>query len=258
VLDVPEWPSAEVVLWQLIQQLVARLPRRDTEGGAVSGDKQLAPLAISLVGIIVARLQQMRSFVQHNKLELPASIAEVRKDGRPDQQDEVEACICGVHTDSTNSYQMIDCDICHRWFHAHCVGLTPEHTTLLLQNQQQWHCDECRIRVQVDLQKVRSAKFAQRSEAAKTSTPAPAPASAEQKKGKKKAAAASAAAAEPAQHADAGSAAAAAASAPVVVTALDSGDVGESPFAILSHICALALTLLVSSPLVLQCSSNCC
>lgn len=45
---------------------------------------------------------------------------------------------------------MLDCDECHRWFHAVCVGFIREQTIA-----DYWACDDCVMRKQLSAQKER-------------------------------------------------------------------------------------------------------
>jgi hypothetical protein len=47
----------------------------------------------------------------------------------------------------------IDCDVCHRWFHAPCVGVVVEGVAAL----PWWNCDDCQTRRQVQKQRERLA-----------------------------------------------------------------------------------------------------
>ena len=41
---------------------------------------------------------------------------------------------------------MIDCDDCHTWFHASCVGLSEQNVP------DQWFCSRCKIRQRIEEQ----------------------------------------------------------------------------------------------------------
>ena len=46
---------------------------------------------------------------------------------------------------------MIDCDVCHRWFHGSCLGVVTESAAAL----PYWRCDDCAMRAQVEVQRER-------------------------------------------------------------------------------------------------------
>ena len=50
---------------------------------------------------------------------------------------------------------MLDCDLCHCWFHATCVGVDAADDSL----PEEWHCDACRLSTAVLDQRKRIARL---------------------------------------------------------------------------------------------------
>jgi hypothetical protein len=162
LLDLPEWPVAETILQRIVVQLVDKLPPIAGSGAAEStatshqsvggfgsgapGDRATALLAVQLIGCMLPRLQLGRAYAIDNVLHLPVASTAVSatdptfQQGRPTDEGENAICVCGRGAGSGPMF-MLDCDECHRWYHASCVGvvIAPSY----------WMCDDCGMRKQL-------------------------------------------------------------------------------------------------------------
>lgn len=160
LMDVPDWPGAQLLLSQLIAALIAKLPPAHGAAQPASGaaaapatavagakhDHGLGALAVSVLGSVLTRLQCARTYAREHSVNLPPPVeGPVNADAQPSSAGEVVRCICGQRD---SRVFMLDCDVCHCWFHGPCVGVSEE-TPLAW-----WQCDDCCIRQAVAAQKV--------------------------------------------------------------------------------------------------------
>ena len=170
LLDMPEWPAAELMLNYLTFELVNRMS--ETGGGvstplAVSsvslvpgsasskGSKNMASLAVLILGTIVSRIQLCRSYAKKHVIELPPPLPERPAGSVPHDEGETVACICGK-TETQEGVFHISCDSCFTWFHGACVGIIEGE----FEESDKWFCDNCRMRSQLQIQSERAAAFA--------------------------------------------------------------------------------------------------
>ena len=152
--DLPEWPIAELLLQRAVVMLVERLsPRSATSAAAAAAttaDRANATLAVQLLGSLLPRLQLARSYALENAVHIPAPRDCGTEAPGPLSSAEDALCICG--RPPIEGTLMVDCDVCHSWFHGTCVGLVDAHQVEF------WACDDCCIRKELAAQRVRGAE----------------------------------------------------------------------------------------------------
>ncbi|PRP84253.1 hypothetical protein PROFUN_08273 [Planoprotostelium fungivorum] len=155
LLNLPEWPAAELFLQILCSSLSGILAKQDSPA--------LRPLALELLGGILTKMKSECNQIGEEKvldesvMEEPEEKEEEIKDEKEEEiKDEKEEeikdekvvvsgasgieddrCLCGRGDDGS---LMIDCDKCHNWFHAACVGI-PD----IDQVPSVWNCPSCRV-----------------------------------------------------------------------------------------------------------------
>jgi len=146
VLALPEWPSAEFALLTLCRLLVKMLQSKSN----------LQQLALDSLGDICAKVK--RNVIEAgNAFVIPDEVVDFDQNADPTHESEDASCICDGGKDLPETRRfgavMLDCDSCHRWFHAYCMGIKPSQ----LQGEGEdrlhsWICDECQIREEVKRQ----------------------------------------------------------------------------------------------------------
>ena len=63
----------------------------------------------------------------------------INLEAQPNDEGEVFGCPCGVRQYNETDGYMLDCDLCHRWFHGACMGV-PE-------SADEWYSDHCRLSI---------------------------------------------------------------------------------------------------------------
>ena len=155
LLGRPEWPAAALVVEKLgtffCQRLTSGKDGANTPKAASKDSKDVASRAIvvDLLGSLLGSLFEHK----RKHLDAPLTFPEVRTnfnmEAQPNDEGEVFGCLCGVQRyDDSQSY-MLDCDLCHRWFHGSCVGVDESVTC------EQWFCDHCRLSTSVSDQRKR-------------------------------------------------------------------------------------------------------
>jgi hypothetical protein len=181
LLDMPEWPAAELMLNYLTFELVNRMSEAGSGGGtpfastpqaitsvsntlgpASKGAKNMASLAVLILGTIVSRTQLCRSYAKKHVIALPPPLPERPAGSVPHDEGETVACICGK-SDTQEGVFHISCDSCYMWFHGACVGIIEGE----FEESDKWFCDDCRMRSQVKIQSERAAAFVDKIKTAK-------------------------------------------------------------------------------------------
>ena len=137
LLHLPEWPAAEVALQLVCKQLSTYLL-------ATSASKKKEPgyfsfQSLGILGRVVACVQTVQVETKRNPLVLPERVDEntISEGAHPTDAGQITACSCGRGANSVEL--MLDCDDCHRWFHAACIGV--QETNL----PKFWVCDDCKM-----------------------------------------------------------------------------------------------------------------
>jgi len=181
LLDMPEWPAAELMLNYLTFELVNRMSEAGSGGGtpfastpqaitsvsntlgpASKGAKNMASLAVLILGTIVSRIQLCRSYAKKHVIALPPPLPERPAGSVPHDEGETVACICGK-SDTQEGVFHISCDSCYLWFHGACVGIIEGE----FEESDKWFCDDCRMRSQVKILSERAAAFVDKMKTAK-------------------------------------------------------------------------------------------
>jgi hypothetical protein len=184
LLDMPEWPAAELMLNYLTFELLNRMndngsgssfattPLAAASSSSVAipaaaskGAKNMASLSVLILGTIVSRIQLCRSYAKKHVIVLPPPLPERPAGSVPHDEGETIACICGKSETQEGVFH-ISCDSCFTWFHGACVGIIEGE----FEESDNWFCDDCRMRSQLKIQSERAAAFSnrltERSEAA--------------------------------------------------------------------------------------------
>lgn len=164
IIDIPEWPGAEILLSQLLSFIVNKIKatttlptgsgiitNATTTATVTNADRTLSTLCVSLLSPIVVRLQACQSFARRHTLELPPPLPEpTDNDTDDDQRTSEMGCACNREA-ITGAFH-VACDVCHKWFHGACVGIIDGE----LLEDDFWSCDDCCMRSQIRLQQDRS------------------------------------------------------------------------------------------------------
>ena len=162
----PEWPAAPLVAERLgtcfCQRLSQGAKERD-EGGARLKAKDKRPptratrrrgCSRSSSSARSSPPSTSTSGSTRRRRSLPQAARGGQRRAQPTDEGEVTACVCGVAYDERLGF-MLDCDLCHRWFHGACVGVPSDEKDL----PEQWYCDQCRLSTAVADQRQRMARL---------------------------------------------------------------------------------------------------
>ena len=147
-----ECPAATLFVTSLGRLLCLRLAPRD-DGAAFTKEEQAARVAaVELLGSMLSTIAMHREAHRAKPLSFPPPKEDVDEDAQPTDAGENAVCVCG---EGYNGEFMLDCDLCHRWFHATCVGVDAADDSL----PEEWHCDACRLSTAVLDQRKRIARL---------------------------------------------------------------------------------------------------
>ena len=137
LLHLPEWPAAEVALQLICKQLSGYL--LNTSASKKKEPGYFSFQSLGILGRVLARVQSVQLETKRNPLVLPEHVDEntIGEGAHPTDAGQVTACACGRGANSVEL--MLDCDDCHRWFHAACIGV--QETNL----PKFWACDDCKM-----------------------------------------------------------------------------------------------------------------
>lgn len=167
VIFLPEWPAADLVLYQVCLMLVSSLKREDA-----SVDFKCS--AIDQLGVIDAELYNMERETEDKPLKWqPKRAVDSQTAANPFEQGEQIACPCMNH--EVQDRFMLDCDECHCWFHGDCMGVSQSNLPSV------WLCDSCKIRRLLERQQSTTQKrLNMEVSKSKSSDPADLPTTSEQ------------------------------------------------------------------------------
>jgi cohesin loading factor subunit SCC2 len=143
----PEYPAAESLLMAFCRKLSSDLLccKQDR---ASSLEITYMAIAMESLGKICAAAAGYLRYSRENPLRLPRgnSNTEVTQAASSisapiNNEEEVNRCFC-ERINLIDTY-MIDCDRCHGWFHASCVGIARDEVPSY------WVCDDCKIQIMV-------------------------------------------------------------------------------------------------------------
>ena len=145
--------AATLFVTSLGRLLCLRLAPRD-DGAAFTKEEQAARVA----AVEPPRLDAVddrghREAGREAARSRPPKDPDVDEDAQPTDAGENAVCVCG---EGYNGEFMLDCDLCHRWFHATCVGVDAAADDSL---REEWHCDACRLSTAVLDQRKRIARL---------------------------------------------------------------------------------------------------
>lgn len=174
LLELPEWPAASLLLDLVVRGLRTRVlaivPPPPAQAGQAPtatpaiqpGTDKVAAHAAGILGLVVPRLLQLRSFAGTSSITLPdanppSPQGQVFVD-RPEDEATMAAvkynCQCGFG--NILGRRFIYCDTCSYAHHFMCVGL-PEVDGYA---SSQWDCDDCVLRKTVLQQQATAREFA--------------------------------------------------------------------------------------------------
>jgi len=139
----PEWPAAEFVLKDLCFLLIQFLALE--KKGKKKEITQARVMCLQLIGKVATCLKKTKREVEMNRLELGPG--ETALNGKANEVQEL-ACPCGKSKEEASPEMkrlLIDCDVCHRWYHGVCVGIS-NREAIPKAYKDYWCCDACRIR----------------------------------------------------------------------------------------------------------------
>mmetsp|Transcript_29228 Transcript_29228/g.60734 ORF Transcript_29228/g.60734 Transcript_29228/m.60734 type:complete len:1733 (-) Transcript_29228:882-6080(-) len=132
VRQLPEYPSAEMILFYLSQRLGHDLLRASSMSKSSAQQMEATYLATAMdaLGKITSAVASGLLLNRESRFQLPESMSP----GQFDPKEEVNRCFCGRGNLDTF---MLDCDRCHSWYHGSCVGITKDTVPEV------WLCDDC-------------------------------------------------------------------------------------------------------------------
>lgn len=141
----PEYPAAESLLMAFCRKLSSDLLSCKQER-THSLEVTYMAIAMESLGKICAATAGHLRYSRENPLALPRDIAEEAKapssiSAPINNEEEINRCFCD-RINLIDTY-MIDCDRCHGWFHASCVGIARDEVP------SHWICDDCKIQIMV-------------------------------------------------------------------------------------------------------------
>ncbi|KOO23662.1 nipped-b-like protein [Chrysochromulina tobinii] len=146
----PEWPAAPHVADRMGTILCQRLgapkeaPKSAAGRAADTKEQHARTLALEQLGALLATLYEHKRKHADAPLTFPLPKEDVNMDAQPNDKGEIIGCPCGVtEYDKTQSF-MLDCDLCHQWFHGECMGVGDSKT------DKEWYCDHCRLSTSVN------------------------------------------------------------------------------------------------------------
>eukprot|EP00941_MAST-03F_sp_MAST-3F-sp1_P000161 g161.t1 len=140
LFDQLEWPIAELVIECFATSIGKFLP---SNSNSEKCSIQLHVAAIRMIGNICSCAQG--EYVRYKSDPIEISINKddkiVNENANPGEKDEKIECTCDIkEVDDL----MLDCDICHSWFHAKCQGFQS-----VEQIPERWECENCKIKAAV-------------------------------------------------------------------------------------------------------------
>jgi len=155
----PEWPAAPHVADRMGTILCQRLgapkeaPKSAAGRAADTKEQHARTLALEQLGALLATLYEHKRKHADAPLTFPLPKEDVNMDAQPNDKGEIIGCPCGVtEYDKTQSF-MLDCDLCHQWFHGECMGVGDSKT------DKEWYCDHCRLSTSVNDQREQMARL---------------------------------------------------------------------------------------------------
>ncbi|KAG5186542.1 sister chromatid cohesion C-terminus-domain-containing protein [Tribonema minus] len=134
-LPFAEWPAAELLLHAFCKALITDLPKMAQHAVFMALD------ILTKVATAVAALQREE---HDNPISMPCNVPQAAAPP-PKAGERFFACGCEVEGECVAA---LDCDRCHRWFHAACAGIAS-----LDQAPSHWYCGDCVILQQLERQK---------------------------------------------------------------------------------------------------------
>lgn len=142
----PEYPAAETLLMAFCRKLSSDLLSCKQEGAPAFEVTYMA-IAMETLGKICAATAGHLRYNRENPLVLPQVDGSTKdtttsiNSGPINNEKEVNRCFC-ERINLVDTY-MLDCDRCHGWFHASCVGIARDEVPSY------WVCDECKIQIMI-------------------------------------------------------------------------------------------------------------
>jgi cohesin loading factor subunit SCC2 len=130
VLCRPEFPLAS----RLVEILVVQMVNLSSKGNA-----NFRNWVVEQFGIIAKVLKRLIVKTRKHPIIPKYYIETQRETDHPTEDPSLSKCICGKGW-GTGQSNMIQCDLCHCWFHNDCMGVD-----MSKYKEDSWYCDDCSV-----------------------------------------------------------------------------------------------------------------
>jgi cohesin loading factor subunit SCC2 len=130
VLLVPEYPAAEMMLLSIANMISRDLMKATSPKAMQNAENTYLNTAFDALSKICAAEARILKCNREKAVRLRAEVRSAN--------DKHMECYCEKNKFDENTF-MLDCDRCHSWQHAGCVGLNRDTVP------EQWHCDSCQL-----------------------------------------------------------------------------------------------------------------
>lgn len=133
----PDYPAAEMLLLYLSSRLGNDLLRASSAPKNAQVEATYLTTAMDAFGKITSAVTSSLLQYRENPLK---QLPETLSPGEFEPKEEVNRCFCG--RDNLDLF-MVDCDLCHSWYHGSCIGITKDTVPV------SWFCDDCTLQTAV-------------------------------------------------------------------------------------------------------------
>lgn len=131
-LNLPEYPASAFILQVLCVVLLQN-------AGLKSKDISARCMAVDILGAIAARLKRDSAICRRERLWILQELAEGEAEACNRVKDSCCVCFSGKGVS-------IDCQVCHRWFHEDCLGVSGQEKLV-----REWSCHVCLCKKQLSV-----------------------------------------------------------------------------------------------------------
>ena len=126
----PEFPLSSRLVEILVVQMVNLTPKSNAN---------FRNWVVDQFGIIAKTLKTLITKTKKHPIIPKYFIETQRETDHPTEDPSLSKCICGKGW-GTGEKNMIQCDLCHCWFHNDCMGVD-----LNKYKEESWYCDDCSV-----------------------------------------------------------------------------------------------------------------